>query len=203
MTEATKIKRKPGRKSNAEKAAILAAQEQARVRHDQDAPVLYEAPSDDHVEPSGRPDEVRAAGALGVKGVGDAEAPASEEAREAGEPEIGAASGSLGEPSLSEGDGSEQEVSRARGSLTQHERQGLINEALYVHEMQEATARYDSFNRRWAFRPTFINYVASLTIECKRGPDKREVSISNARFGAENVIEDVRAAIDLLDEAMA
>lgn len=154
MTEATKIKRKPGRKSNAEKAAILAAQEQARAGESDESTILVQA------EPDGEGDQRGSS-----RGDDDSILP--------------------------------------RGALSVHERQGLINEALYVHEMQEATARYDSFNRRWAFRPTSINYVASLTIECKKGPDKREVSISNARFGAENVIEDVKAAIDLLDEAMA
>lgn len=197
MTEAPK---KKGRPTNAERAARLSAQEQASIRE-------LVVPSIGGIDPSGVRDNEQVPYIHEVQipetGLNDAQTPASEEAREAGEPEIGAASGSLGEPSLSEGDGSEQEVSRARGSLTQHERQGLINEALHVHEMQEATARFDSLNRRWAFRPESRNYVASLVIECKRGPDKRDVTISNARFGAENVIEDVQAAIDLLDEGMS
>lgn len=92
---------------------------------------------------------------------------------------------------------------RPANCLSQHERHGLIEEALYTHEMQLEHVRFDTRNRRWTFKPDSRNNVASLLIELKRGPDYREQLIDNARFGAENVREDVEAAIDLLDEALA
>ena len=87
--------------------------------------------------------------------------------------------------------------------LSKHERHGLIEEALYTHEMQIEHVRLDSRNRRWTFRPENRNCVASLLIHLKRGPDERETLIDNAKFGADNVRDDVEAAVDLLDEALA
>jgi len=68
--------------------------------------------------------------------------------------------------------------------------------------MQIEHMRLDSKGRRWTFRPDSRNCVASLLIQLKRGPDDRETLIDNARFGAENVRDDVEAAIDILDEAL-
>lgn len=65
--------------------------------------------------------------------------------------------------------------------------------------MQEESVRFDSRNRKWTFRPDSRNNMASLLISCKRGPDERELLISNARFGSDNVREEVVAMIELLD----
>lgn len=142
MNEAPKTRRKPGRKSNAEKAAILAAQEQAGAGEQQTV-----AQDPVHVDEA---DTVRV-------------------------------------------------VEPAKPNLSEHETSGLINEALWSHDMQEESVRFDSRNRKWTFRPDSRNNLASLSITCKRGPDERELLISNARFGADNVKEEVAAMIELLD----
>ena len=87
----------------------------------------------------------------------------------------------------------------AKPGLGAHETHGLIEEALYAHDMQEESVRFDSRNRKWTFRPDSRNNLASLSITCKRGPDERELLISNARFGADNVRDEVVAMIELLD----
>lgn len=101
------------------------------------------------------------------------------------------------------GDAVERELVRSVSCLASHERHGLIEEALYTHEMQLEHVRFDSKNRKWSFRPESRNSRASLLIHLKRGTDEREALIDNARFGADNVRDDVEAAIDLLDEALS
>jgi hypothetical protein len=65
--------------------------------------------------------------------------------------------------------------------------------------MQDESIRFDSQNRKWTFRPESRNNLASLMISCKRGPDERELLISNARFGSDNVKDEVTAMVELLD----
>jgi len=138
--------KKRGRKSNAEKAAILAAQEQAGAGEQQAI----------------TQDPVHIAQADSV---------------------------SMAQP--------------AKPKLSDHETNGLIQEALWSHERQEPSIRFDSRHRRWSFMPEARNNRASLVIAIKRGSDEREMTISNARFGAEAVEEEVKAIIDLLDEALS
>lgn len=94
-------------------------------------------------------------------------------------------------------------VHRPSIGLSDHERHGLIEEALYTHEMQLEFIRFDSKNRKWTFKPEARNNRANLLIHLRRGPDEREALIDNAKFGADNVRDDVEAAIDLLDEALS
>lgn len=87
-------------------------------------------------------------------------------------------------------------------ALAPYEVHGLVEEAIYAHDMQDVIVRYDTMGRKWTFRPDQDKGHAVFFIECSIPAVTENLTISNSRFGLDKSRDEVQSAIEQLDEVV-
>lgn len=87
-------------------------------------------------------------------------------------------------------------------NLGANEVTGLVEEAIYAHDMQDAVVRFDTVGRKWTFRPDQELGQTVFYIECAIPALTESLTISNSRFGLDGSRDEVKLAIEQLDEAV-
>lgn len=175
------VKKKPGRKSNAERAALAAARERLL---DADGVTVAEALGAASAAPFDTLGEDATAAALDATDIN---------------PMSWAEIGPIADPTPP------VKPTLPSNPLGVLETQVLIDEAFEVFDTQEEQTRFDTLNRYWVFRPdmTQPDNQACMLIRCERGPDVREQRISNAYMTVDMGRKLVRDAVLALSEERA
>lgn len=87
-------------------------------------------------------------------------------------------------------------------NLGANEVAGLVEEAIYAHDMQDIVIRFDTVGRKWTFRPDQELGQTVFYIECAIPALTESLTISNSRFGLDGSRDEVKLAIEQLDEAV-
>jgi hypothetical protein len=87
-------------------------------------------------------------------------------------------------------------------NLGANEVTGLVEEAIYAHDMQDTVVRFDTVGRKWTFRPDQELGQTVFYIECAIPALTENLTISNSRFGLDGSRDEVKLAIEQLDEAV-
>jgi len=95
-----------------------------------------------------------------------------------------------------------QPVEKVTSSLGEHEAVGLVEEAIYAHDMQDVMVRFDTLGRKWTFRPDVEQGQTVFYIECAIPSVTESLTISNSRFGLDGSRDEVKSAIEQLDEVV-
>ena len=87
-------------------------------------------------------------------------------------------------------------------NLGANEVNGLVEEAIYAHDMQDVVIRFDTVGRKWTFRPDQELGQTVFYINCAIPALTENLTISNSRFGLDGSRDEVKLAIEQLDEAV-
>jgi hypothetical protein len=96
----------------------------------------------------------------------------------------------------------EREVIPKASLLGHNEITGLVQEAIWAHDMQDDVMRFDTLGRKWTFRPDQNLGHTIFYIECAIPALSEHREMSNNRFGLDGTGEEIEAIIRALNEAV-